>query len=309
MSNKRAFALILLILVAVCFLATPALAKKKKKRGKRGAEEITPPPAGEMMVGDWKCYYSPDFSSLKQTDRLMARSLALVYLQDFVTGKVMEGFKLRGESLTQFENAFLGRPELVEDFLPTNFAKCKAVGEGKLDPEVYLDYLKKLGWQLEAGQCHNPLAFEYHNFMDIQSDWQFKLHICEDDKILIETTGEKNGQFTVAAQDRLSKSRFITAEGDPEMMEAGEIGLVPELPLGAVIMRFEAEDDSYTKYFYVGHSLEFTAPAHGFVSFAINDTTYFDNKFRDASGAIDYLGLDIYPPVDQENTVEEALVP
>lgn len=310
MSSKRTFALILLILVAVCFLATPALAKKKKKKGKRGAEEeVTPPPAGEMMVGDWKCYYSPDFTSLSHSDRLMARSLALVYLQDFVTGKVMENFKLEGESLTQFENAFLGRPELVEDFLPTNFARCKAVGEGKQDPEVYLEYLKGLGWELEAGQCHNPLTFEYHNFMDIQSDWQFKLHICENDQILVETTGEKNGQFTVQAQDRLSKSKFITAQGDTDMLEAGEAGLVPDMPLGAVIMRFEAEDNSYTKYFYVGYSLEFKAPEHGYVSFAINDTTYFDNKFRDASGAIDYLGIDIYPPADQEGTVQESLVP
>ena len=309
MSSKRAFALILLILLVVCFLAAPALAKKKKKKKKRGEEEVTPPPAGEMMVGDWKCYHSPEFAPLSHSDRLMARSLALVYLQDFVTGKVMEGFKLEGESLTQFENAFLGRPQLVEGFLPTNFEKCKAVGEGKLDPETYLEYLRKIGWELEAGQCHNPLTFEYHNFMDIQTDWQFKLHICKDDTILVETTGERNGQFTVQAAERLHKSKFITAQGDPDMLEAGEAGLVPDMPLGAVIMRFEAEDESYTKYYYVGVSLEFKAPDHGFVSFAINDTTYFDNKFRDASGAIDYLGLDIYPPADQEGTIQESLVP
>ena len=277
MSSKRTFVLILLVLLAVCFLATPALAKKKKKKKKRGEEEITPPPAGETMVGDWKCYYSPDFGSMKQTDRLMARSEALVYLQDFVTGKVMTNFKLQGESLMQFENAFLGRPELVEDFLPTNFEKCKAVGEGKMDPQAYLEYLKNLGWELEKGQCRNPLTFEYHNFMDIQSDWQFKLHICKDDQILIETTGERNGQYTVQAQERLHKSKFITAQGDPDMLEAGEAGLVGDMPLGAVIMRFEAEDESYTKYFYVGYSLEFKAPEHGYVSFAINDNTYFDN--------------------------------
>ena len=309
MSRRRTLLVILFTLIAVALVAPAAIAKPKKKKKKRGEEEVTPAPVGEVMIGEWKCYASPQWESLKNTDRLMARSDALNYLSQLVGGTKMEGFALEGESLGEFENAFLGRAELVEEWLPVIFDKCKAVGEGKMEPSVFLEDLKTLGWKLEEGQCRNPLTFEYHNFMDIQSDWQFKLHICKDDQILVETTGEKNGQYTVQAKDRLRDSKFITAAGDVDMMEAGEAGLVSDMPLGAMIMKFEAEDESSTKYFYVGTTLEFKAPEHGYVSFAINDNTYFDNKFRDASGAIDYLGLDIYPPADQENTVQETIVP
>jgi hypothetical protein len=68
-------------------------------------------------------------------------------------------------------------------------------------------------------------------------------------------------------------------------------------------MRFEAEDETFTKFFFVGSSFEFAAPQHGFISFAINDTTYFDNEFRTARNGKDYLSVDIYPPVDDEGAV------
>lgn len=306
MSAKRIFLLVLCAFATLCLMAPAALAKKKPKKGE---EEATPPPAGEVMIGQWKCYVSPNWATLSHSERLSARSRALVYLQDLTGGKVVQDFVMEGESLTQFENAFLGRPELVEEFLPANFERCKAVGEGRLQPAEYLEYLKSLGWELEQGQCHNPLTYEYHNFMDIQSDWQFKLHICKDDQILVEATGEANGQYTVQAKEKIKDNRYITAVGDPEMPLAGDAGLVSDLPLGALVMRFEAEDDSYTRFFLIGQHYEFKAPDHGYISFAVNDTTYFDNKFRDASGAIDYLGLDIYPPADQQNTVQEQIAP
>ena len=54
-------------------------------------------------------------------------------------------------------------------------------------------------------------------------------------------------------------------------------------------MRFEAEDESMTKYLLVGAGLEFTADQHGYISFSVNDTTLFDNKFRKVGGAKDFL--------------------
>ncbi len=303
----KSFRIALLVLLAVALMGTPALAKKKKKK-KKGEEEA-PPPVGEVMIGDWKCYGPPDFANMNTSQLRMARSDALVYLQDFTTGKVMQDFQLEGESLSYFETAFLGRPQLLDDWLQTNFEWCSAVGKGKKKPSEYLDYLRGIGRELEAGQCYKPLTYEYHNFMDISAEWQFRLHVCENDQLLIESTGEENGQYTIADTGKMKDNYFITSEGDPNVPEAGELGIVPELPHGALIMRFEAEDGSFTKYFKVGTSLEWKAPQHGYISFTINDTTYFDNKFRDMKGAIDYLGLDIYPPVDQENTASETLVP
>jgi len=299
MSRRRWFLVLALMLLAVCVVATPAFAKKKKKKKKKGEEEA-PPPVGETMIGDWKCYGPPDFAAMNTSQIRMARSDALVYLQDFTTGKVMEGFKLEGEALTYFETAFLGRPALLDDWLAENFTWCQDVGKGKKKPSEYLAYLSALGRELEAGQCYKPLDYEYHNFMDIQAGWQFRIHICEGNSILIEATGEENGQYTIADTGKMADNTFMTAEGDLNVPEAGDLGPVPELPHGALIMRFEAEDGSFTKYYKVGLTTEFVAPQHGYISFTVNDLTYFDNKFRDIKGAIDYLGVDIYPPVDQD---------
>lgn len=309
MTTRRTLLVLLFVLLALALVAPAAFAKPKKKKKKKGQEEEAPPPVGEVMIGDWKCYGPPDFANMNLTQTRMARSDALVYLQEFTTGKVMEGFKLEGESLSFFETAFLGRPALLDDWLQTNFDLCEAVGKGKKKPSEYLEYLSSIGRELEAGECYKPLDYEYHNFLDVQAEWQFRIHICAGNPILVEATGEENGQYTLTDTGNMNKNTFVTADGDPNMPEAGELGPVPELPHGALIMRFQAEDGSYTKYVTVGLSVEWTAPDHGYISFTINDLTYFDNKFRDLKGAIDYLGVDIYPPVGQEGTGSESLVP
>ena len=47
----------------------------------------------------------------------------------------------------------------------------------------------------------------------------------------------------------------------------------------------------------IGHRAEFKAADHGFLYFSVNDTTYYDNVFHGLGGAVDFLGIDIYPAV------------
>lgn len=306
MRNSRVL-LVLIVLCALALVAAPAVAAKKKKKKKRG--QVEPPPAGRVTVGQWTCYGAPDFAKMTNSERRSARADALEYLTTLVNGQLQEGFAMEGESLLLFETAFLGRPQLLDGWLGENFAQCKSVAEGKLDPKDYAKWLGAAAREFEAGECYKPLTYEYHNFLDIQSEWQMRLHICKDDKILIESTGEENGQYTIEDTGKAKKNTYITASGDPAQPEAGDKGIAMDLPAGALIMRFEAEDESMTKFFLVGHRLEFHADQHGFISFTINDTTYFDNKFRNVGGAIDYLGVDIYPPEDQEGNYDTGVVP
>lgn len=298
---RRTLTLGLFILLAVALVATPAFAKKKKKK-KKGAEEAPPEP-GLIYVGNFPCYRPPDFSKITSTsERKKRRQEGYEVVNALVTGKakdksgaVLEMFQIENDEYEFFETAFLGRPQLLDDWLAENFAKCEAVGNGKTKEADYFAYLNKIGRNLEADECYRPLDYEWHDFLDIGQGWQRRVHTCKGDKVLIESTGEDNGQYTIADTGKMADNTFITATGDPNTPEAGEAGLVPEYPLGALLLRFQSEDDSYTKYFMIGAKLEFEAPDHGFLSFAINDTTYFDNKFRDIKGAIDYLGVDIYP--------------
>jgi len=306
-NGKCAFLLLLVACLALCVVATPAFAKKKKKK-KKGAEE--PPPVGEVVIGKWTCFGPPDFAAMSDGKRRAARGEALDYLQRFVTGKIMEGFAIEGdEDLTYFETAFLGRPSLIDTWLAENFERCKAVAKGKTKPSAYLEYLSGIGREFEKGQCYKPLDYEYHNYLDIQSGWQFRIHVCSGDKVLIETTGEDNGKYTLEDTGKVKKNKYITSKGDPDTPEAGEAGLVADQPHGAVLLRYEAEDGSYTKYHPVGFAMEWEAPEHGFISFAINDTTYFNNAFHDGRGGIDFMGIDVYPAVDETGTTNESLSP
>ena len=296
---RRLLTLVLFALLSVALVATPAMAKKKKKKG---AEEAPPEP-GAVFVGNFPCYRPPDFSKITSNgERKKLRQQGFEAVNKLVTGvaqdksdAALEMFKIDNDEYAFFETAFLGRPQLLDYWLDENFAKCQAVGTGKMKEKAYFEYLSTVGRELESNECYKPLDYEWHDFLDIASDWQRRVHVCKGDKVLIETTGEENGQYTITDTGKMADNTFMTAAGDPNTPEAGAAGLVAEYPLGALLLRFEAEDDSYTKYYLIGASLRFTSPDHGTLSFAINDTTYFDNKFRDIKGAIDYLGVDIYP--------------
>jgi hypothetical protein len=320
---RRTWILSLLVLLALAVVATPALAKKKKKRGKRG--EPAAKVVGPVKVGDWTCYAPPDFGALNPTKRGEARQTGYEFVEQLVTGKQVEGFKITSnEAMIYFETAFLGRPQLLDTWLAENFERCKAVGEGKASSADYLDYLTGIGRKLEANECYKPLTYEYHNFLEISTGWQYRLHVCKDNRLLIESTNEANGKYTIKDAGKWKKNTYILADGivvaagllekggdqvgQVLQAEAGELGLVSDMPLGALLMRFESEDDSYTKYYLIGLSTKFHAPDHGYLSFAVNDTTYYDNTFHNVRGAIDYLGLDIYPPAD-EDTVSGGLMP
>ena len=169
------------------------------------------------------------------------------------------------------------------------------MGEGKGKRAAYAEYLAGIGREFEQNECYKPLVYEYHDFLDIQQGWQWRVHACRGDQVVIEATGEENGKYTVEDKGKSDQNKYITAKGDPDRPEAGDAGLVPEAPFGALVMKFEAEDGSYTQTYTIGASLGWEAPDHGYLSFSVNDVQYYDNKFHDLKGAIDYLGVDIYP--------------
>jgi hypothetical protein len=294
--TKRRVLFLFLVLCSICLLSTPALALKKKKR-KKG--QVEAPPVGKVVIGDWTCYGPPDFAKMNNSQRRQARSDSLEYLTTLVNGQSQEGFAMDDDPLLLFETAFLGRPQLLDTWLAPNFEQCKLAAAGKLSSKDYADWMGSQARELEEGECYKPLTYELHDYIDIQAEWQLRLHICKGDSILIETTGAENGSFTLEDTGKHKKNKYITAAGDPDRPEAGQTGVVTDMPAGALIMRFEAEDESMTKFLLVGYSLKFKADQHGYISFTINDTTYFDNKFREV-GAKDYLSLDIYPPVNNQ---------
>lgn len=278
-----------LIVTLVTLFAAPAAAKKEKKP--------PPPVVGEIKIGDWTCYRPSDFANLTESQRRAERTKGYDFAWKLVSGEQRPEFKVEEQgNLDTFETAFLGRPTLLDTWLPENFERCKAVAEGKEAAASYLSWLSRIARELEANECRRPLTYEVHAFLDVQAEWQMRYHVCKGDKFRVEATGAENGQYTVSDLGKgKGKTKYITVAGDPDKPEAGDVGVVPEMPSGALIMRWEAEDGSTTRFAVAGLRLEWEAPDHGFITFTINDTTYFDNQFREEKGSKDYVSVDIYP--------------
>lgn len=299
MFRNRTLLIVLVVMVSVALVAPMAFAKKRKKHRKKG-EAPPPPPVGVVEIGDWQCWNPPKWDDMREGDKLMKRQEGYQHVWALITGEQRKDFVVESDSGKDFfERAFLGRPELLYDWLGENFKRCKAVAEGKASAADYNAYLSGIGAKLEANECYAPLIYEVHDFLDIQTSWQLRFHICKDDAVMVEATSEENGKFTVNDTGKLRENKYITATGDPDVPEAGDKGYVSDMPLGALLLRFEAEDGSYTRYFPMGFNYEFKAPDHGFISFAVNDNTLYDNAFYKLGGAIDYMGISIYPALKE----------
>lgn len=283
------FAPFLLVLI-VSLAAAPSIAAKKKQK------EPPPPPVGEVTVGEWTCWAPADFAKLTESQRRVERQKGYDMVWKLVTGEARQGFKVEDQQdLDYFESAFLGRPTRLDTFLPDNFKRCESVGKGAASADDYLQWLSKIGRELEKGECTKPFDYEVHQFLDVQSEWQARFHICKGDKFTLITTGADMSQYQLVDPGKGKTPKYVTAAGDPETPTAGDLGVVPESPWGALMMRFDYEDGSMTKFIVAGLALEWEAPEHGFISFAINDNTYFDNKFREVKGVADYMAITLTP--------------
>lgn len=278
------------VLLVVLLPATSALAKKKKK----SEEPPPPPPTGWVDVGNGiSCYNPPEYSKLAEIDRRQARQATHEAVKGVLRGERGMEMDFGEEFLDEFDVAFLGRPEKIEAFSRTNWENCNQVARGQMSLSDYKYFLSKAPKDAMKGECTNPLMYELHDYLGIQNDWQVRRHVCKADQVLIEST--QKSKYTV--NDTGKDAKWINLAGDPDVPQAGEGFPCPECPLGALLIRFEDEETGEVQVRAMGGSYEFKAPANGYISFAINDTTYFDNRFYEANGLKDYLSIDIYPPV------------
>lgn len=267
------------------------------RASKRGATEApaAPPPVGWIESGGGiSCYHPPDFEATPhEIARRQARQQTHDQIRRMLAGEVIEGIEFTEEELDEFDVAFLGRPEKIEAFSRTNWENCRKYAAGQMTLADYRHFLARAPKDAMKGECTNPLMYELHDYLSIQNDWQVRRHVCKDDQVLIEST--ETSRYTVS--DNGENTKWINLHGDPDVPAAGEGYPCPECPLGALLIRFENEDTGEITVQALGPSMEFKAPANGWISFAINDTTYFDNRFYEENGVRDYLSIDIYPPV------------
>ena len=286
-----------ILIVAVAFtlglMAMPASAKRKKK-----SDEPPPPEPGVWFdYRGTQCYNPPAFADEpNEPKRRVLRQAAMEEMLRLLRGEVNEQIVVDERKIDNWETDFLGKPTGIEPFVNDGLNKCKAYAEGELGLSTYVAWLADGGDRATEGDCHTPLTYELHQNLSVQDGWQVRRHMCNGDQVLIETT--TSNKYTVADTGDYETTVWINPDGDLEQPEAGEGFPCPHCPVGAVVYRFEFEDVVRDPDIQVlGVTKEFSAPANGFISFTVNDLSYFDNTFHEANGVIDYLPLSIYPPI------------
>ncbi len=259
-----------------------------------GSKDTTPaaPPVGWYAEEGWtmSCYFPPDFSSFNETERRMKRAEVLDEMLDQWRGTREDGVAFDEEVIDGVETVLLGRPEKIEAIVQQNLSQCKQVaGGGTLS--AWSSWAKSLPATLTAGECATPFDFTMFDYLDIGTGWQRTMGICQGD--LVRISGTVSDRYRIS-----DKGDWITVEGDTSQVTTGA-----DWPCnfegcyaGMLILRF-VSDAGIETIMPVGAELIFEAPQHGEISYRINDTTFYDNKWYQQGSLIDHASIEISPVV------------
>lgn len=246
---------------------------------------------GWHQDSEWSvaCYHPRDY---KASDRVAQNDVREAMLSQW-RGERGDGVEFSDKVIERIETALLGKPDAVKGVAWQNLEYCKKFASGEADMQSWQGWISGLGNTLTEGDCKwPPLRYQQHDYLEVDSPWQFEGRVCEGDRVRIE----------VSALDyyRVSDDGpWINAEGDTSQRALGEKYecTLEDCFVGTVIYRFTGEDGTVT-IGAVGTELEFTAPGPGTLHLQVNDDgTWFDNKWRKKGSLIDhaavaYVGLD-----------------
>ncbi len=294
---------LLLVSLAVALVGCPK---------KTAAPEPAPEP-GWHQVGTLQCFrpydYASEPNSMRRKDLRQATWDALAR---GLRGEIEGAPAMEGDQLESLELMLLGHPDRIEMFAIQAYQRCNAAADSGVTG--YVAWLEGAAKSLSEGDCNRPLVFEVHDELKVSTGWQQRYHMCSGDRIRIEIAG---GETLYSVYDTGSQetTTFHGILGDPSNPPTPDAPC-SECRAGEVLMRFE-EDDGGTAIgpFVQGEApepalvdpgdvlrftLEFVAPAHGFISFGFNDTTYYDNVlYVHPEGYTEYIPIDLYPVIGE----------
>ena len=113
--------------------------------------------------------------------------------------------------------------------------------------------------------------------------------MCQGDRVIIKASRSDRYRIT-------NDGEWMNVEGD-----LTQVATDPSLPcnmegcyVGQLVGKF-VTDEGVENVFAVGTEKIFEAPEHGVFSFAINDTTYYDNSWYTSGSIIDHTAIEISP--------------
>lgn len=249
-----------------------------------------PPPVGWTKEEGWKgeCYYPPDFEKLPELDRKMARQAALEAMKQQWLGGKDDGVSFDAGMIDEVDTVLLGRPVQIEAVARGNRDKCVAVMKGASLDE-WSGWLGALPAKLTAGECMQPLTYTLFDYLDLGRSWQRPITMCQGNKAHIVATAKD--RYRVA-----DDAPWINVEGDTSQRATSS-----DYPcnlegcyVGTLVGKFTT-DAGVETVFPIGVETVFTAPENGTLTWSINDTTWYDNKWFKSSTIEDKTGITVEP--------------
>lgn len=250
-----------------------------------------PPPVGWYKEEGWKgdCYFPPDFDKMPEGDRKMARQQALEAMMTQWKGTREDGVLVEDAIVEEVEIVLLGRPANIEAVSRTNRDQCVAYMKGEAQLPAWTGWLGSLPKKLTAGECMQPLSYTLFDYLDLGTSWQRPVQLCKGDRAHIFAT--------VKDRYRISDDGpWINVEGDKsQKATASEYPCnIEGCYVGMLVGKFTT-DQGVETVFPIGAETTFEAPAHGTITWSINDTVWYDNKWFKSATIEDRTAVTIEP--------------
>ncbi len=248
-----------------------------------------------LPVNDWghevgmkaDCFYPADFEKLQDGDRKMARQRALEEMKKQWSAQREDDVQMEERVIDDIETVLLGRPVLIETIAKSNLDQCRAFMKGG-GLDAWKGWLVPLSAKLTAGECMSPLVDTMFDYLEITTSWYRSVTVCSGDRVRISAT--------VSDKYRISdKGEWITVAGTGEKATGADLPCnIEGCNVGMLVGRFTGDDGIVTT-FGIGAANEFRAPSNGQLSWTINDTTYYDNRYFKSATIEDRVAITVEP--------------
>ena len=252
--------------------------------------EPAPPPVGWYQEEGWthNCYHPPNYDSLLEGDRALAREEALTAILDQWNGKREDGVSFSSDVVEEIEITLLGLPKRIEKVSQDNLIKCKQVATNTgLTMSGWSDWISTLPSSLNADQCYS-LGDTVMDYLNIEEPFERTFDVCPGDVFSFSTTDD-NYQITKGGD-------WITTAGDKSKSTDGS-----DLPCkeegcfaGMFIVKYTHEN-GVEEIYPVGMERTITFSIKGKFSYGINDDSFYDNKWYQTGGIIEHTAITIVP--------------
>lgn len=258
-----------------------------------------PAPDSWSTVNGHACYAPPDFAAIvSPSERRLARSKAYGEVVKRWQGEVDPSFAVKSNVLEELDASLMAYPDRIEGVLQEDFRQCQAFQKGTLSIDAYQAWFQSKVDTMAQQDCSHPPFELVTQYLEVNKRWQVETLLCQGEVVLIRTS---NGEYTVEAKEKVEESVWITSTGDLTQPAKGTTLPCQEEGCfkGQVVGRF-VDRQGKERVFPVGKQTFYSAPAHGYISFSVNDLELFDNRFRVQNQQVDYMVVEIFPAKKSE---------